>query len=450
MTVEPSEPGSDTVSWSQAQRGSYGDLRRAASTGRSGVAVIGMGYVGLPTALSLVNAGYQVLGVDLSGQRLAAIRSRSVDLSTEGQCEDLAWALDQGQLELTSDPGFARAADVVLICVPTPIHENHQPDPSFVRSACRAAVAGARRDQLIILTSTTYVSTTRELLIEPLRGRGLQPGRDVFVAFSPERVNPGSPLGQERVARVVGGATLECAQRASELLARIAGSLHVVSSPEAAEFTKLYENSFRAVNIAFVNEIADAARVLGLDVTEVIRAAATKPYGFMPFAPGPGVGGHCIPCDPHYLAWQLRRRSQPTPVLEQAMDAIHRRPARVAERAKEVLASGGRRVADAGVLVVGVAYKPGVEDVRETPAREIIATLRADGARVDYHDPLVPFLELSDGEVLETNATHRAGSYDLVIAHTLHPGFDYGWIAQYPRVLDATYQLQGVPHRVLP
>jgi len=275
------------------------------------------------------------------------------------------------------------------------------------------------------------------------------PGRDVFVAFSPERINPGSALGHERVARVVGGATVACTQRASELLARIAGSLHVVTSPEVAEFTKLYENSFRAVNIAFVNEIADAARALGIDVTEVIRAAATKPYGFMPFAPGPGVGGHCIPCDPHYLAWHLRLRSQPTPVLEQAMDAIHRRPARVAERAKEVLVSGGRGVAGAAVLVVGVAYKPGVEDVRETPAREIIATLRADGARVDYHDPLVPFLDLSSGEVLETNATHRVGNYDLVIAHTLHPGFDYGWIAEYPRVLDATYQLQDVPHRVL-
>jgi nucleotide sugar dehydrogenase len=412
--------------------------------------VVGMGYVGLPTALSLVNAGYQVLGVDLSGQRLAAIRSHSVDLSTQGQLEDLSWALDQGRLELSGDPAMVRTADLVLICVPTPIHQDHQPDPSFVRSACRSAVASARPDQLIVLTSTTYVGTTRELLIEPLRERGLQPGRDVFVAFSPERINPGGPLGQDQVARVVGGATAACAQRACEVLGRIAGSLHVVSSPEAAELTKLYENSFRAVNIAFVNEIADAARTLDLDVTEVIGAAATKPYGFMPFAPGPGVGGHCIPCDPHYLAWQLRLRSQPTPVLDQAMDAIHRRPARVAERAKEVLAGGGRRVDDADVLVVGVAYKPGVEDVRETPAREIIATLRADGARVDYHDPLVPFLELPDGEVLETNATHRVGSYDLVIAHTLHPGFDYGWIAQYPRVLDATYQLQDVPHRVLP
>ncbi len=450
MTVEPSQPCSDTVSQSRSEPGSYRGRWHTEATGRSAVAVIGMGYVGLPTALSLVNAGYQVLGVDLSERRLAAIRAHSVDLSAERQREDLSRALDQGQLELTADPATASPADVVLICVPTPTHEDHRPDPSFVRSACRAAVAGARHDQLIILTSTTYVSTTRELLIEPLRDRGLQPGRDVFVAFSPERVNPGGGLGQERVARVVGGATSACAQRASELLTQVAGSLHVVSSPEAAEFTKLYENSFRAINIAFVNEIADAAMALGLDVTEVIRAAATKPYGFMPFTPGPGVGGHCIPCDPHYLAWQLRLRHHATPVLDQAMDAIHRRPARVAERAREVLASGGRGMADARVLLVGVAYKPGVEDVRETPAREIIATLRADGARVDYHDPLVSFLELSDGEVLETNATHRVDSYDLLIAHTLHPGFDYGWIAQHPRVLDATYQLQGVPHRVLP
>jgi UDP-N-acetyl-D-glucosamine dehydrogenase len=261
----------------------------------------------------------------------------------------------------------------------------------------------------------------------------------VHVAFAPERINPGDAVwDQARVPRVLGGATSACAAAAARVLGPTAERLHVVSSPEAAELTKLHENTFRAVNLAFANELAAVAGHHGLDPVEIIDAAATKPYGFLAHYPGPGVGGHCIPVDPYYLLEPVRAAGVPTPITERAMAAVARRPARVAERAIDVLADQGVRVGDARVLLVGVAYKPGVEDFRESPAARILAHLAERGVAVDYHDPMVPEL----GERRSVAAPDPA-AYDLVLIAVVHPGHEYPWLDECAHVLDATYRTPG-------
>lgn len=407
------------------------------------VAVIGLGYVGLPTALAFHARGLRVLGVDLDAGRLEDIRSGRVDL-LRGDRERLRAAGDA--LAVTADPAAAAAADAVLICVPTPVNRHLVPDLGALSAACTAAVAHARPGQTIVLTSTTYAGSTRDMLAAPLAARGLRVGTDVFVAFSPERIDPGNDRhAHEDVPRVVGGVTPRCAERAAAVLGRYAERIHRVSSADAAEMTKLLENTFRAVNIALVNEFADAAGVLGLDVMEVIEAAATKPYGFMPFFPGPGAGGHCIPCDPHYLLWQLRRDRLHPPVVAAAMTAIAARPRQVVERARQVLSDAGQGLAGADVLVLGVAYKPGVEDLRESPALEIIDGLLAAGADVAYHDPRVPELVTGGGTKLASVVPRPA---DLVIAHTPQPGVDLAALPHDQLVLDATYRFPGAARRV--
>lgn len=332
--------------------------------------IVGLGYVGLPTALALHGRCPRIIGIDVSEERLATIAAQQADLAVT-DCPRLEAALADGSLELTSKPAAIAEADLVIICVPTPVDENHQPDLAPLRAACASVVEHARPGQTIILTSTTYVGTTRELLTEPLATRDLRAGIDVFVAFSPERIDPGNPDHVQReTPRVVGGATPECTQRAAWAISQLTDVVYLVSSTDAAEATKLYENIFRAVSLALANEFADACGTLGLDPIEVTLAAGTKPYGFLAAFPGPGVGGHCIPCDPHYLLWQLERKDRPSPLIEQAMRSIASRPGRVADRAAELLAAGGTDLAGATVIVVGVAYKTGVRDLRESrPSR---------------------------------------------------------------------------------
>jgi len=338
----------------------------------------------------------------------------------------------------------------VIICVPTPVDENHQPDLAPLRAACATVVEHARPGQTIIITSTTYVGTTRELLTEPLATRDLRAGIDVFVAFSPERIDPGNPDHVQReTPRVVGGATPECTQRAAWAISQLTDVVYLVSSTDAAEATKLYENIFRAVSLALANEFADACGTLGLDPIEVTLAAGTKPYGFLAAFPGPGVGGHCIPCDPHYLLWQLERKDRPSPLIEQAMRSIAGRPERVADRAAELLTAGGTDLAGATVIVVGVAYKAGVQDLRESPALPLIDDLTRRGAQIRYYDPLIPQVRLHDGKVMYSVTAPEGGDYSLAIVHTLHPGVDYSWVAACPQVLDGTYQFDGAPNRVV-
>jgi nucleotide sugar dehydrogenase len=412
------------------------------------VVVVGLGYVGLPTALGLLDAGLTVRGVDISTDRLAAIVNRSVDLLDEDH-ERLASALACDDFRIGSDLDALALADAVVIAVPTPVDRYLTPDLRALQSATQAVVERARAGQLILLTSTSYAGTTRDLLIKPLQEKGFRVGQDLWVAYSPERIDPGVPQHTQRTTpRVVGGETAECTEQAKQLLSLLTDTVYPLSSPEAAELTKLYENTFRAVTLALANEFADICGTLGLDPIEVTNAAATKPYGFLALYPGPGVGGHCIPCDPHYLIWRLRRERRSAPVTEQALASIARRPGVVADRAAQVLSDEGLGVGGARVLVVGVSYKPGVEDVRESSALEIIRLLRGRGADVSYHDPLIPEIRLEDGVRLYSES-RPAQEWDLVILHTLHPGTDYDWAAGLPRVLDGTYRFDNAPDRLL-
>ncbi len=406
-------------------------------------AVLGMGYVGLPTSLALAGAGFNVIGVDVSERRLDAIRAGAADMLPRDRMR-LDRVSESPRLRLTTDPAALAGADTIFICVPTPVDEDLRPDLSYLRAACDTVVEHARAGQLILLTSTTYVGTTTDLLTQPLWDRGMVVGEDVFVAFTPERIDPGNTTNrQEDVPRVVGGATEDCTDRAADVVARIAGHAHRVSSPEVAELCKLYENSFRAVNIGFANEMADASRRLGLDPVEVLEAAATKPYGFMAFHPGAGVGGHCIPCDPHYLLENLRGASADAPILARAMQAIAARPHRVVERACELLTGARASVSGARVLVVGASYKPGIMDTRESPALEIIHELRAMEAEVAFHDPLVRTLDVAAGVPMLSVALPIPDAYDLVVVVTVHPGYDYEWLRDCPQVLDCTYRTPG-------
>ncbi|MER5639322.1 nucleotide sugar dehydrogenase [Kitasatospora sp. NPDC002227] len=412
------------------------------------VAVIGLGYVGLPSALALLAAGSRVIGIDVSTTRLAAIRAQDVDL-LPSDLDRLAEFVEDPRLTLTADPAALAEADAVIVCVPTPVDAHLVPDLGALAGACATVVEHAVPGQLLMLTSTTYVGTTRDLLVTPLAARGLDAGTDIHVAFSPERIDPGnSRHTQDTTPRVVGGVGERCTELAAELLQLTAPSVHRVGSPEAAEMSKLFENTFRAVNIALANEFADNCRALGLDPMEIIEAAATKPYGFMPFYPGPGVGGHCIPCDPHYLLWQLRKLRVSSPLVDTAMTAIASRPRQVVNRVRELLAERGMPLAGARVLISGVAYKPGVADLRESPALEIIEELAALGAEVSFSDPLVASARIH-GEVLQAVADPGAEKWDLVVVHTVHPGADLEWLAEHGKVLDATYRLADLPSKAV-
>jgi UDP-N-acetyl-D-glucosamine dehydrogenase len=428
-----------------------------ASGARAVVAVVGLGYVGLPTAIAMRNAGAEIVGIDVSARRLDAIRAGEAEL-LESEREDLASHLAGEGFVLTEQIEALDAADLVLICVPTPVDEQHLPDAEILQGACAEVVRHARPGQTLVLTSTTYVGCTRELLIEPLAQRGLQVGEDVYVAFAPERIDPGV-AGHEQLQtpRVIGGESETCFRRAAELLRHTCAHLHRVSSPEAAEMVKLYENTFRAVNIALAFEIAEACRTHGLEPIEVTDGAATKPYGFMAHYPSAGVGGHCIAVDPHYLLHPLRERGRPARVAEEALRKLSGRPRHVAWRAHEVLVELGRSLADARILVVGVSYKPGVADTREAPAVEILARLRAEGAHVDYHDPLVPELALDGVLVRGVDPDPRRDAsgfgpedYDLTIIATVHPDHEYGWLNRCKAVLDCTYRTPGGRRRFLP
>lgn len=413
------------------------------------VAIVGLGYVGLPTALALNGRCERIIGIDISQRRLAEIAALEADLGEPDQLR-LKQALADDTLELSHDPSRAAAADAVIVCVPTPVDGQQVPDLTALRRACASVVSCARPGQVIILTSTTYVGTTTELLTRPLAERGLAAGGDVHVAFSPERIDPGNPDHLQReTPRIVGGATPACATAAAEVIGRLTDLVYMVSSPDAAEATKLYENIFRAVSLALANEFADACGALRLDPIEVTLAAGTKPYGFLGTFPGPGVGGHCIPCDPHYLLWQLAGSGRKSPLIEQAMRSISVRPGRVVERASEVLAADGRALPTARVVMVGASYKAGVRDLRESPALAIITGLVRAGAEVSYHDPLIPSLRLADGRVLQTATAPQGANWDLAIVHTCHPGADYSWVGDCPRVLDATYQFDGAAHRAV-
>jgi UDP-N-acetyl-D-glucosamine dehydrogenase len=412
------------------------------------VAVVGLGYVGLPTAIALRNAGCHIIGIDTWPARVTAIQNGEAELLDSEQ-QDLQQHLQEDSFVLTDKAQSLDAADLILICVPTPVDENLQPDLAILRSACASVVEHAREDQTIVLTSTTYVGTTQQLLVEPLESKGLIVGEDVFVAFAPERIDPGvTEHTQLQTPRVVGGVTEECFERAAAVLRHTCKNLHRVSSPEAAEMVKLYENTFRAVNIALSFEMAQAAQVYGLNPIEITEAAATKPYGFMAHYPSAGVGGHCIAVDPYYLTHDLRERGEPATMIEEAMNKVSSRPTDIVLRSLQVLSQKDNKPAESRVLIVGVSYKPGIADTREAPALEIMKQLDYQGVQVDYYDPLVP--ELTVAGKLYQSIEDKTIDYDLVLIATQHPGYDYTWLDKAPVVLDCTYRSSAGNQKYLP
>ena len=355
--------------------------------------VMGLGYVGLPLSLEFVRAGYQVVGLDADEARVRQLREGHSYI-TDVADGHLREALDTGRLHVSTDPEVLADVQTVNICVPTPLGKSGDPDLFFVQSALRSIEAHQQRGQLYILESTTYPGTTEEVLLPALSRRGYKVGEDFFLAFSPERVDPGNPRFNTRnIPKVVGGMTPRCSQIAAALYANCIDSIVQVSSPRVAEMVKLLENTFRIVNIGLVNELARMCHKLGVDIWEVIEAAKTKPFGFMPFYPGPGLGGHCIPIDPIYLSWKARQVGFEAQFIKLASQINTTMPQFVVDLVVKALNDRGKALNGARILLLGVTYKAGVSDTRESPALDVWHLLAELGAQISYHDPYVPELD---------------------------------------------------------
>jgi len=417
------------------------------------VGVVGLGYVGLPLAVAFAESGATVVGVDVDAGRVASVRA-GVSFVEDVAGPALAAQVAAGRLRAVDDYGALAHADAIVLCVPTPLGKSKEPDISCILEAADRVAPVLRPAQLLVLESTTYPGTTEEILAPRVAARGLAVGRDVFLAFSPERIDPGNRRWTLRtIPKVVGGVTPACRDLAVALYARVAREVVPVSSPATAEMVKLLENTFRAVNIALANEFAIMCRRLGVSVWEVIAAAATKPFGFMPFYPGPGLGGHCLPSDPHYLSWRMRLAGYEPRFIAFADEINRQMPTYVVQLVADALNDRARAVRGARVLALGVSYKAGVADTRDSPALEVIALLRAKGALVDFHDPLVPAVTV-DGAVLKARpwAEVDPAAYDVVLILTAHPGYDWAAIVERARLVidtrNATGELGPRPHVV--
>jgi UDP-N-acetyl-D-glucosamine dehydrogenase len=423
-------------------------LKERIASVTANVGVLGLGYVGLTEAVALARVGYRVTGFEVDRERIRAVQSGRSYMPDE----ELLLAVRSWSFTATDDFQGLRDMDVVLICVPTPLGKTRAPDISYILAAVDAIQACLRPGQLIVLESTTYPGTTTEVVLPALERTALRVGDDFHLCFSPERINPGDKEHTVlTVPRIVGGVTPACAEAATALFARIASEVVTVSSPQAAEMVKLLENTFRAVNIGLVNEMALMCRALGADVWEVIDAAATKPFGFMPFYPGPGLGGHCIPVDPLYLSWKARMQGFEPRFIDLAHQVNGAMPHFVVSLLVEALNDRGRSVKGSRILVLGVTYKRDVNDIRESPALEIVADLMHRGATVLYHDPYVPGLT-AGGQTLESVMLDdlALAEADCVLILTDHSAVDYKRIVETAAVVVDTRNATAAvvdPHR---
>jgi UDP-N-acetyl-D-glucosamine dehydrogenase len=395
------------------------------------VAILGMGYVGLPLAVVFAEAGFYVTGVDPDKRKVDSLvtgKSYIPDISTER----LAPLVKSGNLKATTDFSVLKDMDAVSICVPTPLRQTGDPDMSFILSATEQPAKYMHKGMVVVLESTTYPGTTREILL-PMLGEAndLKEGRDWFLAFSPERVDPGrEDFTTLNTPKVVGGITPACTEVTEAWYKGAIQHIHSVSSAEAAEMAKLLENTFRMVNIGMVNEMAIMCERMGVDVWEVIDAAATKPFGFMKFTPGPGLGGHCIPIDPLYLSWKMKAYQYTARFIELASEINTNMPRYVVTRILEAMNERGKTLKGAHCLILGVAYKPDIDDIRESPALDVIGLLQKKGATVDYHDPYIPSLKTHEDAVMKSVPDLMAAvqAADVVIAVTNHKVYDYNAI----------------------
>ncbi len=414
--------------------------------------VIGLGYVGLPLTVAMAQAGYRTIGFDVSPRVVNGINDGNSHVG-DVSGELLAALVGEGLISATTNLADLAKCDVISICVPTPLSKTKDPDLSYVVAATNAVRETLRPGQVIILESTTYPGTTREAMLPVLEQTGLKVGQDFFLCFSPERVDPGNPVWTTRnTPKVVGGITPTCTAMGAAIYGRVFETLVPVTSVEAAELVKLHENTFRMINIALVNEMARISERLQVDVWEVIDAAATKPFGFMKFTPGPGLGGHCIPLDPHYLSWKMRNLSFKTRMIELSSEINAEMPAYVVRKVQDALNEDRKSLNGSRVMILGVAYKKDIDDLRESPALEIIRLLREKGAEIVYHDPHCPHIaadELAgEGPSLESLelTPDTLGNADCVVVVTDHSSIDYAQVRRSASlIVDARGVMRGVP-----
>ena len=409
------------------------------------LSIVGLGYVGLPLAVEFGKAGFKVTGIDTDEKRVRELQ-RGVSYIPDVPTADVQELVRSGRLEATTDFAVLRKADAVNICVPTPLSKQRDPDVSFIVAATEQLAKHVHKGMLVILESTTYPGTTEELILPRLQETGLTVGRDFFLAFSPERVDPGNPrFNTKNIPKVVGGVTPTCTEMAVQLYRQRLERVVPVSSPQVAEMVKLLENTFRSVNIGLVNELALMCARMKIDVWEVIDAAATKPFGFMPFFPGPGLGGHCIPIDPFYLSWKARASGFEARFIELAGAVNGQMPDHVVGLVAESLNRSGRAIRGSKVLILGVAYKADIDDTRESPSLDIMEELRERGAVLEYSDPYVPALEFAGMKLESVPVTPaRLRRSDCVVIATAHRSFPWEEILEHaPAIVDTRNALRG-------
>lgn len=419
------------------------------------IAVIGLGYVGLPLSFQFARSGVNVLGLDIDSNKVDAL-AQGKSYIKHIPSEMVAEATRSGTFSASTDFGRIREVEAIIICVPTPLNKNREPDISYILDTGKAIACHLRKGMLVVLESTTYPGTTDEDLRSVLEvGSGLTAGKDFHLAFSPEREDPGNPNSKVAlIPKVVGGFTPECLARAVELYSKAVGTVVPVSSCRVAEATKLLENTFRGVNIALVNELKVVYTAMGIDIWEVINAAKTKPFGFMPFYPGPGLGGHCIPIDPFYLTWKAREYGQTTKFIELAGEINTGMPAYVVRRVADALNERSKPVKGSSILVLGLAYKPNVDDERESPSYFLMDMLKERGAKVAYYDPYVPVIRPTREHAHWTGTKsvdwnrQTVSSFDLVLIATNHASIQYQELADWAEcIVDTRNAMAGIRAR---
>jgi len=428
-------------------------LLQAIDDKKTRIGVVGLGYVGLPLSKTFLEAGFECLGFDLDEEKIRQLEAgKSYIKHIDGGW--IAKQVEAGSFQATSDMQRLSEADVILICVPTPLADNRQPDLSFVEGTARSIASTLRPGQLIILESTTYPGTTREILLPILEQGGLKAGTDFYLAYSPEREDPGNPdFSTPGIPKVIGGIEPNSLRLAEALYSQVVVETVPVSSCEIAEACKILENTYRSVNIAMVNELKMLFQRLDIDIWEVIDAARTKPFGFQPFYPGPGLGGHCIPIDPFYLSWLAKRHQMSTRFIELAGDVNSGMPAHVISRLEEALAGSGKQLAGSRVGILGVAYKPNVDDPRESPAFKLMELLEAAGATISYNDPHIPVLpSMRSFQVPQLTSEELTPGYlsslDCLLIVTDHDAYDWEMVAEHaPLIVDTRNALGGFSNR---
>ena len=431
----------------------YNQLLSRIEDESAGVGVIGLGYVGLPLAVGMAKSGFKVTGIDVSQSKVDAT-NQGISNIPDVPSEDLAPLVQAGKLTATTDYDALKEVAIIFICVPTPFDSMKAPDLTYVREASTGIAPRLQTGQLIVLQSTTYPGTTEEFVQPILEKTGLVAGKDFFLAFSPERIDPGrQDFTVENTPKVVGGINPESAALTARLFAKLTPQIHIVSSPRAAEMTKLLENIFRSVNIALVNELAILSERMGIDFWEVIEAAKTKPFGYMPFYPSAGVGGHCIPVDPYYLSWKAREYDFYTRFIELAAEVNGDMPYHTVNLIRQGLNRVGKNLRDAKILVLGVAFKPGIDDARNSPAERVIELLLKEGSQVSYHDSYAPRFSVGGNVVLREvvyldsvplTSQNLTGA-DCCVIITGHQNVDYEWVVRESSlVVDAPNATKGI------